>query len=69
MAKHDRLYRLTSRHSWRVRNCIQCQTDFELGDIIFSKSRNGAVRYYCGKCATNLNIITKKELESLTLEQ
>jgi len=67
MAKHDRLYRLTSRHAWRVRSCIHCKRDFDEGDIIFSKARNGATRYYCGSCAEILGIITKKELENVKL--
>jgi len=67
MAKHDRLYRLTSRHAWRVRSCIQCKCDLNEGDIIFSKARNSATRYYCGSCAEQLGIITKTELENVKL--
>ena len=69
MAKNDRLYKVSSRHSWRKRSCRICGKKIGLGDILFSKSQSsGKTNYYCGVCALEVQHITLDQLQGVLHE-
>jgi len=56
-SKNKWLWKITSLHSWKYRECCNCGIELIENDIIFSKYCNHKTKYYCLKCVKLVNLI------------